>query len=265
MNNGVEVDDATSTGNSIRANSIYNTAASGIALFNSGNNSQTHPALASGTIGLTTNVQGTFASAANTTFQIDFFGSPSGSQGKTFLGSTSVTTNGSGNASLNINLAPIVPAGNVITATATDPSGNSSSFSDPVPVTVLSTAGDGIPDVWRQTYFGTTASIPGSSSASSDPDHDGLTNLQEFLAGTNPESSSSLLRMTSVTRVGSDIHLTFRSVAGKIYRVEMKSDLTLPYWVVLADQILSSGTSVQITDPGAAGVPKRFYRAVIEP
>jgi hypothetical protein len=47
--------------------------------------------------------------------------------------------------------------------------------------TVVDVDGDGIPDAWELYYFGTL----GLSDAD-DPDHDGLTNLQEFLAGSDP-------------------------------------------------------------------------------
>src|SRR4029077_8015592 len=56
---------------------------------------------------------------------------PSGyGQGQTYLGSVQVTTDGNGNASFTVTLTTPVPAGqNYITATATDPNGNTSEFS----------------------------------------------------------------------------------------------------------------------------------------
>ncbi len=47
--------------------------------------------------------------------------------------------------------------------------------------------GDGIPDWWMRKYFGhPTGQTNDLSMASDDPDHDGLTNLQEYQNGTNP-------------------------------------------------------------------------------
>ncbi len=47
--------------------------------------------------------------------------------------------------------------------------------------------GDGIPDWWTQQYFGHATGQAGDlSRAGDDPDHDGLTNLQKYILGTNP-------------------------------------------------------------------------------
>lgn len=48
------------------------------------------------------------------------------------------------------------------------------------------TIGDGIPDWWRLQHFGSGTTTNSSSCASCDPDGDGLTNLQEYQAGTDP-------------------------------------------------------------------------------
>lgn len=76
---------------------------------------------------------GTLNSTASTTFQLDFFSSgachPNGfGPGATYLGSTSVTTDPSCNGSFNLTL-PVPPGETVFTATATDPAGNTSEFS----------------------------------------------------------------------------------------------------------------------------------------
>ena len=87
--------------------------------------------------GMTT-IAGSLQSAANTTFRIEFFASdvdPLGlpAEGQQFLGFVNVSTDPSGNASFNVTLSVAVSNGRLVTATATDPFGNTSEFSAGVP------------------------------------------------------------------------------------------------------------------------------------
>lgn len=98
------------------------------------NNLQNYPTLKSvtNTAG-SVNITGTLNSAASKTFRLEFFRNdaidPSGfGEGQVFLGSTTVVTNASGNASFNVNFPTAVPALRV-SSTATDPNGNTSEFS----------------------------------------------------------------------------------------------------------------------------------------
>jgi hypothetical protein len=144
------------TGNSIRGNSIYgnsglgivlNTTFSGdeVPLLNDSqghvgpNNYQNFPvltpnsALSSST---STYVSGTFTEAAqpNRTLTLDFYANATGSsttygQGQLYLGSRTVYTDLSGNASFNADFAVGNLANDWISATATDQNGNTSEFS----------------------------------------------------------------------------------------------------------------------------------------
>ncbi len=134
-NAGAGVDVASGSGNGIRQNVIYVNSGGGIVLGVGANHSQAFPTLTSATNSSTsTTVQGTLSSAPNTVFTIEFFASatadPSGfGQGQRFLGSMTVRTNGSGQASFSKQFNPVIPAGQFISATATDPMNNSSAFS----------------------------------------------------------------------------------------------------------------------------------------
>lgn len=147
---GVYVLGNTSIGNSILSNSIHHNGlgidngtntfldyvtANDVGDADTGpNNLQNFPVITSANSSSgTTTITGTLNSEANTQYRIEFFASekddPSGyGQGEIFLGSTNATTVGN-NASFNVNLSVDVPAGYFITATATDPNGNSSEFS----------------------------------------------------------------------------------------------------------------------------------------
>ncbi|MEW6212611.1 MAG: HYR domain-containing protein, partial [Acidobacteriota bacterium] len=91
----------------------------------------------------TTVIQGTLNSTANTAFRVEFFSSSMCNfntgfgEGKRFLGSSVVTTNGSGNASFNVSFPTSINSGSVVTATATNPSGSTSEFSACSNVTIL--------------------------------------------------------------------------------------------------------------------------------
>lgn len=99
------------------------------------NNFQNFPVLtAAFPSGTRLNIQGTLNSTANTTFTVQFFANsncdPSGfGEGEALIGSTQVTTDASSNASFTFFAAGAQP-GQSITATATDPAGNTSEFSN---------------------------------------------------------------------------------------------------------------------------------------
>jgi CSLREA domain-containing protein len=131
-------------GNGILSNSIFSNGGLGIDLRSPAgvtandpgdddrgpNEAQNYPVLASAS-GNT--IQGTLSSKANTSFRLEFFANrePDASghgEGERFLGSTSVTTDGSGNASFSFT-SPTPFAGQYVSATATDPANNTSEFS----------------------------------------------------------------------------------------------------------------------------------------
>src|SRR5207247_4296205 len=103
---------------------------------NGANNLQNFPVLtsASNSGGNTTVVQGTFNSERTKSYRIDFYATATCNasgygEGQTPIGSTTVTTDSNGNATFAATLPVAVPAGHVITATATDPQNNTSEFS----------------------------------------------------------------------------------------------------------------------------------------
>src|SRR5262249_18699224 len=86
------------------------------------------------TNGTTTTIRGTLNSIASRSFDLDFFSNPAcdastHGQGASFIGSLPVSTDSSGNITFAATFSLVVPAGQVVTATATDASGNTSEFS----------------------------------------------------------------------------------------------------------------------------------------
>ena len=148
FNGGAGVSVFSGSGNSIRGNAIFSNGGLGIDLGANGltlndttdtdtgaNLLQNFPVLTSvQSSGGSTTIQGSLRSTPNTTFQIDFYSStaldPSGNgEGALFFNTTSVTTDGNGDATINVTFPDALAVGRAITATATDPNGNTSEFS----------------------------------------------------------------------------------------------------------------------------------------
>jgi hypothetical protein len=121
---------------------------------------------------------------------------------------------------------------------------------------------NGLPDAWELQYFGHTGVDPNA-----DPDHDGVSNLQEYLAGTSPVDPNSALRMVanSVTFIsgGQDIDtLTWESSPSRLYRVQMRTNLTAGAWLDTGSVFTPGAgptTTVSILF-GTPAVPHRFFR-----
>ncbi len=142
------------TGVAILSNSIYANQGLGIDLGDDGvtpnhpggpiygpNNYQNYPVLTSAiSSGGKLVIAGTLNSAASTSYVVQFFANvtadPSGyGQGQTYLGEVTVTTDANGNATFTATFKTSVPAGEFISATATDPIGDTSEFAQDVTVT----------------------------------------------------------------------------------------------------------------------------------
>jgi photosystem II stability/assembly factor-like uncharacterized protein len=112
------------------------------------NDLQNYPVITAATPGSTTTVSGSLNAVASTTYTLDFYADPSPDisfygPGKTYLGSTTVTTDANGNATFTVTLSAATSTNEWITATATDPNGNTSEFGGdrqlPFTMPVLST------------------------------------------------------------------------------------------------------------------------------
>jgi hypothetical protein len=116
---------------------------------------------------------------------------------------------------------------------------------------------------WRMANFGSMANS-GTAADSADPDGDGSTNAQEMVAGTNPKNPTSYLKMSGVTKNGSDVILSFPTVTGKTYRLERSNTLLNDSWTTMQNNIAGTGGTVQITDPAGAASGRCFYRLIVQ-
>ncbi len=121
---------------------------------------------------------------------------------------------------------------------------------------------------WQLAYFGCWAcpqAAPGF-----DADGDGMSNTNEFLAGTDPTNSVSAFRVLSVATVGDDLRITWQSVGGRTNVLQMASGEFSTNFVDVAGSLTvlagSGDVVTNFTDAGAAtNATARFYRIRLVP
>jgi hypothetical protein len=118
-------------------------------------------------------------------------------------------------------------------------------------------------DEWKLHFFGSLTSPNANPNA--DPDHDGVPNWAEYLAGTNPVDAQSCLRLnlSSSGPLASSLALQWLSAPGKLYRLETTSSLAGNAWTVLAENLPGDG-SVQKFVPTNLTSAARFYRIQLQ-
>jgi hypothetical protein len=118
--------------------------------------------------------------------------------------------------------------------------------------------GDGMPDAWEQEH-GTFVFI---ADANDDPDEDGLTNGEEYAAGTHPNDPSSALAFQQIFTSGGNVIFQFVAVSNRTYSVLHKPALSAPTWQKLVDVAATpSDTLVSVTN-SMVGTGAGFYRLV---
>ena len=176
---GVNIYDAPTTNNSIRGNSIFSNSGLGIDLVGASdvypyvtlndigdgdigpNNGQNYPVITNAFgSGTSTVILGKLNSATNRNYFIDVYRNLAPDftgygEGQYFLGTVSVTTDGSGNAAFAFTNSSANYAGQYISTTATDTSSNTSEFSADVLATNLPTpfAQFASPLIWQANGF----------------------------------------------------------------------------------------------------------------
>jgi hypothetical protein len=116
---------------------------------------------------------------------------------------------------------------------------------------------NGLPDAWERIYFGTLGINPNA-----DSDGDGVSNLEEYLAGTNPTNAADRLRITAFTSSpqGTNVTVTWSSVLTRAYSIQQSTDLASPTWVDSGvGVILPTGLSSSRNLTNSL-VANRFYR-----
>ncbi len=114
---------------------------------------------------------------------------------------------------------------------------------------------DGLPDDWQAKYWGTDSSKWPAPTA--DSDGDGVSNLSEFLAGTDPTDPNSVLK-TSITPTKLGLLVSWNSVPGQVYQVQSSPDLKT--WTNLGSPRFAPDSSFSVLVPmPAASSATAFY------
>jgi hypothetical protein len=109
---------------------------------------------------------------------------------------------------------------------------------------------------WLQQY----GLLNDGSADFADPDHDGMNNWQEWICGTDPTNALSALRLLTPLKAGTNVTLTWQSVAGMNYFLERSSGLTPPAFAPLATNVFGQVGTTSFTDTNAVGAGPFFYR-----
>jgi hypothetical protein len=117
--------------------------------------------------------------------------------------------------------------------------------------------GDGIPDQWEIDH----GLIVGVNDAAADPDGDGMSNLNEYLSGTDPQNPDSVLRVALLDGGGGGAMVGFTAMPGFPYTVQYCTNVDTGVWLSLTNLPARPGTNVtQVFDPDAGSSGRRFYR-----
>ncbi len=125
------------------------------------------------------------------------------------------------------------------------------------PRSTADTDGDGLPDQWEED----NDTNPFLADADEDPDADGMSNFEEFLAGTHPQSAGSQLRLDYFPTAPGTTTFRFLAVAGRTYSVLYKNSLAAPIWSKLKDIEAGIDRVITVEDTNPL-VSSRFYRLV---
>jgi subtilisin family serine protease len=125
---------------------------------------------------------------------------------------------------------------------------------------VVDRDGNGLPDWWEQLYFGHTGVDPNA-----DPDGDGMSNWQEYVADTDPRNPGSSLRLTGVQFAPEGLRLSWSGGTEARQYLERSSSPGNPNsWVDLLTNQPPTAASASFIDSTATNNNTYFYRLRVD-
>jgi hypothetical protein len=121
--------------------------------------------------------------------------------------------------------------------------------------------GDGLADSWELQYFGNL-----NQNGAGDLDGDGVSNLREYRAGTNPADANSRFELVEIARVPGGTAIQWTSQPGRRYRVRRSDSLLTPAagYAVVGSNLSATPPMNLFVDTGAADRAQSFYVIEIE-
>ena len=115
--------------------------------------------------------------------------------------------------------------------------------------------GNGISDVWEQIYNASNLD------PNTDTDGDGVSNLKESLAGTNPFASNSYPHITAFGLTATNFSVTSPGQLGKVFQLQSITALGNTNWLMETGPVVRAGAAITLTAPNdPAG---KFFRLAI--
>jgi hypothetical protein len=102
-----------------------------------------------------------------------------------------------------------------------------------------------------------------------DEDNNGMTNFQEFIAGTDPFDAESVLRADNIALSGTNPQVSFKGMAGRRYRLEYSEDFMTgaaePSWIPASSWVVATANDQVIDlEDVSEEITSRVYRIVVE-
>jgi hypothetical protein len=121
--------------------------------------------------------------------------------------------------------------------------------------------GDGLADAWEMQYFGNL-----NQNGAGDFDGDGVSNLREYRAGTNPTDPHSLFEVVEISKVPNGIAIQWSSQPERRYRVKRTDSLATPAanYTVVKSQVAATPPLNVFIDTNTLGSAQFFYLIEIE-
>jgi hypothetical protein len=121
---------------------------------------------------------------------------------------------------------------------------------------------DGTPDDWMNQHFGHATGMESDQSrAADDPDGDGMSNLQEYWAGTDPKNAGSSLRLFYAQGPDGSPTLGFEALAYRAYTIQRRLSLDGPWLNYQSVPAEPQARFLQF-EPPTSGTTQSFFRVL---